>query len=298
MNEFSAWPATAGSYDVGEGIIWDWRVGLIRWVDITRGLLFAGRLEGDRIVETGRHDFGQTVGAVALAEDGGLLVALARGLATVSTAGEVSVGPDILDRPDVRLNDGAVDPHGRFIVGTLRLAGESHDQELLRVSPDLSVEVLRGGLGLSNGVAFSRDGGTIYHVDSLAKTVSSHSYRTGEFDADEPWKVVLDDFPALPDGLVVDGDGMLWVALWGGGRVQRYAPTGELLAEVRVAASQASCPSFIGPDLDILAIATAAEGQEGLGDESGAIFLVRTGATGLPEPRWRGQTAFDYEETR
>ena len=253
------------------------------------------RCTSGSIVDIAAIELGQTAGAVALAEDGGLLVAAARGLATISADGTVSFGPDLLgDRRDVRLNDGSVDPQGRFVVGTLALGAETGDEVLLRVSPDGTVETLRTGIRLSNGIAFSPDGGTIYHVDTLANTVSSHSYGPGAFDPDEPWVTVLAGPPALPRrphrrrrrhavGRAV-------------GRLQHPPPrpTGELLDVVSVDATQASCPAFVGPTSTTLAITTAQEGLEDWTDASGAIFLADVGATGLPVPRWRGSTTTPY----
>ena len=190
----------------------------------------------------------------------------------------------------MRLNDGSVDPHGRFVVGSMALGAETGDEVLLRISADGAVETLRTGARLSNGIAFSPDGGTIYHVDTLAGTVSRHSYGPGPFDGDEPWTVVLDDLPHYPDGLTVSADGSLWVAQWGGSSVRRHAPSGELLEVVTVDATQASCPAFVGPDLDLLAITSAQEGLASWSDHSGAIFLADVGATGLPVPRWPGST--------
>ena len=143
-----------------------------------------------------------------------------------------------------------------------------------------AVETLRSGIRLSNGIAFSPDGGTIYHVDTIANTISRHSYGPGPFDHDEPWVVVLQDLPAYPDGLTVDSDGMLWVAQWGGSSVRRHAPTGELLDIVEVDATQASCPAFVGPDLDTLAITTA---QEGL-DDLDAISPARSSSPTSARP--------------
>lgn len=257
--------------------------------------MLSGRLEDARLSDIQAVEIGQTAGAVALARDGGLLVAAARGLATIASDGALSFGPDLLgDRRDVRLNDGSVDPQGRFVVGTLALGDETGHEVLLRVSPDGAVESLRTGIRLSNGIAFSPDGATIFHVDTLANTVSRHSYGAGEFDHEEPWVVVLQDLPAYPDGLTVDSDGMLWVAQWGGSSVRRHAPTGELLDVVEVDATQASCPAFVGADLATLAITTAQEGLHEWTDQSGAIFLASVGATGLPAHRWRGSTTTPY----
>ena len=290
--------ATGPEFELAEGVLWDDRALLVRWVDIWSGRVLSGRLEDTRLTDIRAVELGQTAGAVALAEDGGLLVAAARGLATIAPDGGLSFGPDLLgDRRGVRLNDGSVDPQGRFVVGTLALGEATGEEVLLRVSADGVVETLRAGIGLSNGIAFSPDGATIFHVDTLANTISRHSYGDGDFDHGEPWVVVLQDLPAYPDGLTVDSDGMLWVAQWGGSSVRRHAPTGELLDIVQVDATQASCPAFVGPDLATLAITTAQEGLHGWTDQSGAIFLADVGVTGLPVPRWAGSTTTPFWQT-
>ncbi|MET0829088.1 MAG: SMP-30/gluconolactonase/LRE family protein [Microbacterium sp.] len=295
MSTFHAAPATDPQFELAEGILWDDGAALVRWVDIWKGRVLSGALRQGRIADITSTELGQTTGAVALAEDGGLLVAAARCLATISIGGAVSFGPDLLGaRSEVRLNDGSVDPQGRFIVGTLALGPETGEEDLLRISADGTVESLRSGIRLSNGIAFSPDGGTVYHVDTLANTVSRHSYGPGPFDHDEPWVPVIQDLPHFPDGLTVDSDGMLWVAQWGGSSVRRHSPTGELLDIVEVDATQASCPAFIGPDLATLAITTAQEGLHDWTDQSGAIFLADVGATGLPVPRWKGSTTTPF----
>jgi sugar lactone lactonase YvrE len=297
MTSITAAAATAPRFELAEGILWDERADLVRWVDIRRGHVLSGRLAKRLIVDITTVEIGQTAGAVALAEDGGLLVAAARGLAAIAPNGVLSFGPDILgDRQNVRLNDGSVDPQGRFVVGSLALGAETGDEVLLRVSPDGTVETLRTGIRLSNGVAFSPDERTIYHVDTLANTLSSHSYGPGPFDSDEPWEVVLHDTPAYPDGMTVGSDGTLWVAQWGGSSVRHHALSGELLDVVEVLATQASCPGFVGPNLDTLAITTAQGGLDEWTDASGAIFLASTGATGLRTPRWLGNTTTPYWE--
>ena len=295
MTVFTASAATGADYDLAEGVLWDDRSERVRWVDIRKGRVLSGALDGDRITDIAAVELGQTVGAVALGEDGGLLIAAARGLATISPEGAVSFGPDLLgERRDVRFNDGSVDAQGRFVVGTLALGADTGDEVLLRISPDGRAETLRSGIRLSNGIAFSPDGGTIYHVDTLPGTISRHSYGPGAFDHDEPWVIVLEDLPAYPDGLTVDADGMLWVAQWGGASVRCHTPSGDLLDVVEVDATQASCPAFVGPDLDLLAITTAQEGLEDWTDQSGAIFLAGTGATGFPASRWRGSTTTPF----
>lgn len=286
--------ATEPVYDLAEGILWDDRASVVRWVDIRNGCVLAGSLENGRLVNIQTVDLGQTAGAVALCEDGGLLVAAARGLASISPAGAISFGPDLLgERLNVRFNDGAVDPHGRFVVGTLSLGQPDGNEILLRVSPDGETTVLRDGVGLSNGIAFSPDGTVIYHVDTVAGTVASHSYAPGPFDHAEPWVSVVADLH-YPDGLTVDVAGSLWVALWGGSSVRCFSPAGELLDQVMVDATQVTCPAFVGPDLGTLAITTARADLESRTDHAGAIFITDMGVAGLPPHRWRGSTTNPY----
>jgi sugar lactone lactonase YvrE len=286
--------AASERYDLAEGVLYDDRTGLVRFVDIREGRVLSARLDGDRLIDTAEVRVRETVGAVALAEDGGLLVAAARRLATISPDGDVAFGPDLLtDERPMRFNDGGVDPQGRFVVGTLSLSGPVGLEKLLRVSPDGSVETLRDGIQLSNGVGWSPDGTTIYHVDTPTKTLSSHSYGPGAFDADEPWVPVVTDFPAYPDGMRVDAEGMLWVAQFSGGCVVRYAPDGREVARVAVDAQQPTCVGFVGDRLVITSAIEHLTPEERV-PADGALFLADVGVAGVPVSRWSGST---HQET-
>jgi sugar lactone lactonase YvrE len=283
-------------YDLAEGVLWDDRAGLVRFVDIREGRVLSARLEGDSLIDTREVRLGETVGAVGLAEDGGLLVAAARRLAVIAPDGDVQFGPELVG-PASRFNDGGVDPQGRFVVGTAPLGDPTGEEVLLRVSADGGVETLRSGVKLSNGLGWSPDGATIYQIDTYAPSISSHSYGSGAFDADEPWVPVVTDFPGSPDGMRVDSEGMLWVAMYGGGCVVRYSAGdhstgGRELSRIVVDAQQPTCPGFVGPGLDRLAITSGIEHlpPEKTRPGDGALYLADPGVTGLPANRWAGST--------
>jgi len=259
-------------YSLAEGIIWDDRAGQAVWVDIHNGDLVR---DLDHPVAV---HLDTTVGAVALAEDGGLLVAGHRGLIAIAADGAVSRGPDLVGAAS-RLNDGVVDPQGRFIVGSGALSGRSDDQVLLRVSPDGTVETLREGLSLSNGLAFSADG-TLFHVDTWVKTISA--LRDGSWQP----VLVLDDYP---DGITIDNDDHLWVALYGTGSARRYTLDGELLETVTIDTPEATCVGFLPQGLAITSGAESATDAN-----AGAIFIADVDAVGKPEHRWAGSTTTPY----
>jgi len=257
-------------YSLAEGILWDDRAGLAVWVDIHNGDLVRD------LAAPVRTHLDSSVGAVALAEDGGYLVAGRSALITVAPDGTVSHGPDLIDPARARFNDGIVDPQGRFIVGTVSL-GENVDQVLLRIAPDGTVETLRTGITLSNGLAFTADG-TMLHVDTYAKTVSA--LRDGE------WVTVLSAFEGYPDGITVDADDRLWVAQYGAGLVQRFTLDGELLETVTIDTPEATCVGFLPEGLAITSGAESATDPN-----AGAIYLAEVDATGVPENRWAGSTS-------
>jgi sugar lactone lactonase YvrE len=263
-------------YSLAEGIIWDDRAGIAVWVDID-----SGDLVRDLENPVARH-LDTTIGAVALAEDGGYLVAGHRGLIAIAADGAVSRGPDLVGAAS-RLNDGIVDPQGRFIVGGAPIGGRSDDQQLLRISPDGAVEVLRSGVTLSNGLAFSADG-TLFHVDTWVKTISA--LRDGQ------WVTVLDGFDGYPDGITIDTEDRLWVALYSAGRVERYTLEGELLETVTIDTPEATCIGFLPQGLAITSGAESARDAN-----AGAIFLADVDAGGKPENRWAGSTTTPYWRT-
>lgn len=285
--------ASTKRYALGEGILADQRTGEVHWVDIHAGRVFTGELDGtESIRERSRTCVDRTVGAVAPAADGGVLVAAARGLAVISPTGRVSLGPDLLgSREKARLNDGSVDPQGRYLVGSLALDAPTDREVLLRVSSDGSVETLRTGVTLSNGLGWSPDGGTLYHVDTMVKRMSAHPYSAdGEWDPDG-WVDIPCDFAGHPDGLEVDASGALWVAQWGGSVVQRFDPTGALMQTIELPTPSVTCPGLVADGL--LAITTSTDETQ-RDRAAGRLFLCDVDASPQPTNYWSGSTLTPY----
>lgn len=283
--------ATAESYQLAEGPVWDAERRRLFWVDILAGTVLEGTLDGDRIAVTRRHRFDGTVGAVTVAADGTLLVAAQEHLVVVRPDGTRGNGPRIVPAGvRRRLNDGGPDPAGRFLVGTLSLDGPSEREVLVRLEFDGTVTQLDGDLTLSNGLAWSADGRRLYSVDTERRTVYVRDYEAGERRV----HLRLDDH--YPDGIAVDVENHLWMAVWGAGEVRRFAPDGSLVRRITVPAPHPSCVAFAGDDLRTLVITTAtselsAEQRRAFPD-SGRLFTIRVDVPGLPVPAWSGSAAF------
>jgi len=280
------WTATVASGEsflLGEGPVWDAPRERLLWVDVDAGLVHQGRLDGDRVVVTDGTQWDRTVGAVVCSAAGELLVA---GAQTLLTSPETRI---VTDRS--RLNDGACDPAGNFLVGTLALGDTSGQEILVRQERDGTITGLDDDLNLSNGLAWSPDGTLFYSIDSVPGIVWVRSYdaATGATGPRREWLRITD---GLPDGLCVDADGHLWIAIWGRGQVRRFTPDARPAGVLDVPAPHTTSVAFVGPALDRLLItsATADLGAEQLAayPMSGRLFLADVGVAGLPVTPWAG----------
>ena len=247
--------------ELGERPFWDAAADGLMWVDILAGQLHRYRPGGaDEVV----HTAGVAVGSAAPRAAGGYVLAAADGFRLVDGAGQPDGGPW---RPpgmlaDVRFNDGACDPAGRFWAGTVAGDRRPGAGRLYRLDPDGQVTVMLDRVTESNGLGWSPDGGTFYYIDSAEPRPRIRAFpcdlAAGRLGAPRDL-VQPPPEQGIPDGLVVDAEGCLWVAFWGGHAVRRYSPAGELLAELPTPVSQPSCPAFGGPDLGDLYVTTAWE---------------------------------------
>jgi sugar lactone lactonase YvrE len=282
--------ATDEAFHLAEGPVWDDQRQRLLWVDIEAGELLEGALEHTTITISRRRKFEGTLGAVAVASDGAMVVAARDRLLAVAEDGRIREGPQIVPRGSARrCNDGAVDPAGRFLVGTLSLGAPSRHEALVRLEEDCSLTVIDDDLTLSNGIAWSADGGEMFNVDTMRRLVYRRSYdvATGETG---PRHVHLRLTEGFPDGIAMDAEDHLWVAVWGAGEVRRFAPDGIVDKRLHVPAPHVSSVAFVGDQLDTLVICTATQelsaDQRRAFPDSGRLFLAAPGARGVPLASW------------
>jgi sugar lactone lactonase YvrE len=270
--------------ELAEGPVWDAARGLLRWVDILPGNVHA--LDP----ASGEHSSfstGDKVGTVGLTRDGGLVLALAGGFALSGFDGQdlLPFGDFSVDPSVTRFNDGKPDPWGSFWAGTMAVPEDSgYPCSLYRLSPDGAVTELFGGVGLSNGLDWSGDRRVFYYSDSHAGVdVFGTDPDTGALSARRRFVEVSG---GVPDGLTLDAEGCLWLAVWGSSELHRYTPDGRLDTVVKLPVSQVSSAGFGGPDLSTLYITTARENftPADLAAEphAGDIFACTPGVTGHP----------------
>jgi sugar lactone lactonase YvrE len=284
---------TAERAELGEGPRWDARRAELVWVDILRGRVLRETVDADgALVPVRRYEVGTTVGAVAPVAGGdGWVVAAGRGIAHLGLDARLTPIVDVA--PEGRLNDAACDPQGRLWAGTIGDDAREGGAVLVRLDATAAMRTVLDGLTISNGLGWSPDGRTMYHVDSGPGTLTAYAFDAVTGDISTP-RVLLRlgaDDGGVPDGLAVDADGDLWVGVFGAGEVRRYSPDGVLIGVVRVGAAQSTCPAFGGPRLDHLFVTTATEGwsdeQRAAQPDAGAVFGLRVPAHGRPATAFR-----------
>jgi len=275
--------AVAERDQLGEGPIWDARAGELVHVDIDGGLVW--RLD----VATGRQRSLRVEAPVSFAlprERGGYVLGHRDAVVLVDGDGVVEQRwPLEADRPGNRLNDGKCDPRGRLWAGTMSLTREPGAAALYRIEPDGAIEHVVAGATISNGLAWTPAGDQLLWVDSTTQRVDVFDF---DLDAGRiSGRRTLLEIPAaegLPDGLAMDAEGGVWLALFGGGQVRRYSPAGELDAVIELPTSNPTSPAFGDRELDRLFITTARHRlrPEQLARQplAGALFAVRAGVGG------------------
>lgn len=284
---------TSEQQHLGEGARWDARRDELLRVDILTGHVYRDSVGTDGVLTPVRtYRVPGTVGAITpIADDEGWLLAAGRSFIHLAVDGSLRTLAEVA-AAGTRMNDAACDPQGRFWAGTVADDARPGGGALYRLDPSGQTTVVRGSLTISNGLGWSVDGKTMYLADSGPGVVLAFAFDGDRGTiSDERVLITIDRTIGVPDGLTVDAEGDLWVAVFGGGRVQRYSPAGALRQEWMIPAEETTSCAFGGRELNWLYVTTATEhwtGQERRATPSaGLVYRLNPGARGRPAAPFR-----------
>src|SRR3984893_18658400 len=243
----------------GEGPVWHPVQHTLDWVDIMAGHIhrYDPRTGRDVVI-----DVGQPVGAIAPRRAGGYVLAVEQGFALLDPSGNSRVVAYVEhDEPPRRMNDGGCDSAGRFWAGTMAYDFAPGAGALYRLDPDFTVTEMLAGVTISNGLDWTDDDRTMYYIDSPAHSVDAFDFdgRSGRISnrrrvVEVPSDPTSPNGSTVPDGMTLDAEGFLWVAVYGASEVRRYSPDGRIHCVVTVPACAVTSCSFGGEDLSDLYI--------------------------------------------
>ncbi|MFF1291757.1 MULTISPECIES: SMP-30/gluconolactonase/LRE family protein [unclassified Streptomyces] len=268
---------------LGEGPTWDPTHNRLIWLDILGARINTyDPVSGHRTVRvTDQH-----IGAAKPRTGGGLVLNLRDGVALLD--------PDDSFRwlhhepvPGRRANDAAVAPDGSLWAGTMRYDEAPGGGTLSRLTGDGSFETVLDDVAVSNGTGWSPDGRRMYYIDSPTRRLDVFDFEAGRPVNRRPL-VEIEEGAGFPDGLTVDADGCVWVALWDGGAVRRYTPEGALDRVIALPTPRVTACAFGGADLTDLYITTATVGLKSPHPVAGSLLVVPGAGKGLPQPLFAG----------
>ncbi len=278
-------------FTLGEGPVWDATQQRLYWVDIFGQAVHRCTVDGGEFTSWAVP---QHVGSLAVRAAGdAAIVALRDGFHTLDFATGLC-RPFAPARPradGTRLNDGKVDPRGRFVAGGVDDSESRPVCELYRLDSDASVTPLAGGITVTNGPCWSRDGRTFFVADTWLRTIFAYDYEleSGTVGRKRVW-ATTEGLAGVPDGATVDVDDCLWSALVYGGELARFRPDGRLDRLVELPVKNITSIAFGGPHLDRLYVTSMSRPVNGVAPaeaEAGAVFIVSgLGTSGVPEPRF------------
>ena len=270
---------------LGEGPTWDADAGRLIWVDILGSRVHTyDPVSGRRTVRT----TGQHVGAAKPRSGGGLVLNLRDGIGVLDPDGTFRLlHHDPV--PGRRANDAAVAPDGSLWAGTMRYDEAPGGGTLSRLTGDGTVTTVLDDVAVSNGTGWSPDGRLMYYVDSPTRRIDvfAHDDAHGRVADRRPF-VTVEAGAGFPDGLTVDAEGCVWVALWGGSAVRRYTPDGTLDRVIDLPVPLVTACAFGGADLTDLYVTTARTGLTAPHPLAGSVLVVPGAGTGLRQPAFKG----------
>jgi sugar lactone lactonase YvrE len=266
----------------GEGPVWSERWGGLRWVDMLAGDVLSLAANGT----VSRRHVSTVAAALRPRTQGGAVIGVERGFVLEDEDGTLTELDELWTDTSVRMNEGACDPDGRFYCGSMAYDKRPGGGSVYRLDPDRTVHVVLTGVTISNGLDWSPDGSVAFYNDTATGRVDVFDYeREGGLTGRRPFV----DTGGRPDGLTVDSEGGVWVALAHAGVVKRYTPDGMVDDVVEVSARKVTACTFGGPRLDELFITTSRENIDpGTDPLAGALFRAQMGVRGVPIREFAG----------
>ena len=282
MNADIIWPLAA---TLGEGPLWIDAEQCLWFTDIKAQRLH--RYDPATNAGTSIDLPGQT-GFIAPCASGGLILGMGQALWHRAPDGTLSRVATFDTAPGNRINDGTTGPDGRLWFGTMDDAETHPTGAILRHDPDGRIEPVTAPCTITNGPAISADGRLIYHVDTLAGIIWRAAITpAGQLQGTQLFAQIAPE-DGTPDGVTLDAEGGLWVGLWGGFALRRYAPSGAITATIRLPCANVTKLAFGGPDLKTAYITTARAGLSpadlAAQPLAGGLFRFRADIPGLPTP--------------
>lgn len=284
--------AVASADILGEVPVWDVAEQALFWVDI-EGKKLQRYSPASGAIKTWYMP--ERIASFALRQQGGMVVAFASGIAFFDPETEAV---EWIARPEAhlphnRFNEGKADRKGRFWIGAMDERDGENTAGLYRLDPDLSLTRIRDGIGISNCFIWSLENDRFWFADTRARRVFTYDYdhESGAISAQRPF-VDTNGLGYGPDGGTIDEEGYIWIAMWGGWKISRFAPDGTLDREIRLPVAQPSSCMFGGPDLSTLYVTSALWGmtpqQRAEQPLAGSLLAIETGIRGVAEPRFAG----------
>ncbi|GAA2738362.1 SMP-30/gluconolactonase/LRE family protein [Actinocorallia aurantiaca] len=269
----------------GEGPVWSPRWGGLRWVDMLAGDVLSLAADGT----VGRRHVGAVAAALRPRRGGGAVIGVERGFVLEDADGALASLPELWSDRGVRMNDGGCDPDGRFYCGSMAYDKSEGAGALYRLDPDGSAAVVLEGVSISNGLEWSPDGARAYYNDTATGRVAVFDYTRESGLTGRRTFAEISPEDGVPDGLTVDAEGAVWVALNGGGRVRRYTSPGVPDGVVELPVPGVTACTFGGARLDELFITTSREGlAPGEEPPAGSLFRAAVGVKGMPARAFAG----------
>lgn len=276
---------------LGEGPHWDHNQKILYWVDILKKRLYQYQQSERKYIY---HQFEQYIGSAVPSGSGTMIMAMQNGIYEyeLETRKLTKITDPEEDKENNRFNDGKCDPAGRFWAGTMDLDAKKGSGTLYRLDRNGNIDPMVSQVSISNGLAWSPDKKYMYFIDTPTNQVAIYHYedQTGDISFYKVGVKIPTEMGS-PDGMTIDNEGMIWVALWGGAKVTRWNPfSGELLEEVHVPAINVTSCTFGGENLDELYITTAntdmSKGDLERYPNAGGLFMVKTNAKGMTANRY------------